>query len=242
MEKKINFHAKKGMILVVFSVFLISFVSAAQPSLGSMPPLPDYFFGDVNIDGNEALIGTDIEIYVNSSLEKTYVMDKKGEYDLYVKSGNSGDEIKFKIQDILAASLQERQGGAKENLDLSISTVSSNPSSSGSSGGSGGGSSGGGGSGGSSGESVSDSGSTANTFEDSYKDITEISNEQNDSGNETEETDSEEISENLFGITGAVIGFAKSKSGIGLIIGLFALLGIGVFYINKIKPLKWKKE
>ncbi len=142
METKINEKAKKEIILIFFSVFLISLVYAgAPPGSGSIPPLPDHFIGDVTINGQNAPVGTQISIYVNSTLEGSILTTVVGEYDLYIKTGSINNTIEFKILDKIAGS-DIRGWGETTFLNLSITTTLSSPppSPSGGSGGGGGGS------------------------------------------------------------------------------------------------------
>ncbi|MEX2017581.1 MAG: hypothetical protein WD876_03850 [Candidatus Pacearchaeota archaeon] len=218
METKINLKAKKEIILILFGVFLIGFISA-QPSSGSIPPIPDHFIGNVVIDSQDALVGTQISIYVDAALESVYDITEAGKYDLYVKTGEAGDLIEFKIQDLLAGS-STRQGGETIYLDLIVSTIT--PPSSNPTGGSGGGSSGSGGSG----ETISPSSSI-----DSSPGPEEEAETTQKRGEQTETSS---------GITGAVIGFLDSGGGIVTII-VILVLGIGVILI-KFKAPKWKRK
>lgn len=222
---------KKKIILLFASLFLISLVYAAPPSFGSIPPLPDHFTGDVTINGQDAPLGTQIDVYVDSTLEGSVLTIIVGEYDLYVTTGSSGDVIEFRISDILAENSESpiRQGGETINLNLSLTIPSTNPPSSGSSGSSGGGGGGGGGGGSSSGGGFISPPSTI--INEPISDTLE---------NETQERESENQEEISPGITGAVIGFLGSGKGLAAIVFVI-VLGIGVILI-KFKPLKWTKR
>jgi len=229
MEKKINIKAKKEIVLIFLSVFFIGFVYALTP-----PPLPDHFIGNVIIDGQNASVGTQIEVYVGSVLESIYNVTEEGKYDLYVKTGGTGDTIEFKVQDKLAGD-STRQGGETVVLDLSLTTTTTTtpPSSSGSSGGSGGGGRGGG--------SGSSGGSSSGGGIISPPSTTEISELESDpEGNTTQTSETEEQGKTSFGITGAVVGFLDSGKGI-IAIAFVIVLGIGMMLI-KFKPLKWIKK
>ena len=215
METKINIKAKK-VILIAFSILLIGFVCALIP-----PPLPDHFYGSVTVYGNQADIGTKIEVRVAGVLEKIYNVTTKGKYDLYVKSGNISNGIEFKIDNKVAGSAT-RGWGETTPLDLSITTTttpSSPPSSSGGSGGGGGGG------------FVSPS-STTGTSESG-------SGGSEENTIETQETE-EQMGGKQTGITGAVIGFLGSGKGIITVI-IVIVLGIGVILI-KFKAPKWKRK
>jgi len=222
MEKKINIKAKKEIIFIFLSVFFISLVYALPP----IPPLPDHFLGNVTINGQNAPVGTEIKVYVNNNLEDTVTINIVGKYDLYVKTGGTGDIIEFKVQDKLAGD-STRQGGETINLDLSLTTTTTTPPSGGSSGSSGGG--GGGGGGGSSGGSSSYSTSPQDTTPKNNSNFTELNLEEN----------KEAQGVNL-GITGGAIGSLGSGKGIIAIIFII-VLGIGVMLI-KFKPRKWTKR
>lgn len=107
---------KKKISFFIVSFFLINLVYALIP-----PDLPDHFRGNLIIDEQDAPTETEIKIYVNNELESTTTTTIIGEYDLYVKTGYSGNEIKFKVNDIDAATY-ERQGGETINLDLEVYT------------------------------------------------------------------------------------------------------------------------
>jgi len=226
MEKKINFEtkinlkAKKEIILIFFTIFLIGFVYA----VGLPPPLPDHFIGNVTIDGQNAPIGTQISIYVNSTLKPIYSISEAGKYDLYITTGEFNDSVIFKIQDRLAGNAT-RQGGKTIYRDLSITTTSS-----GDSGGSSGGGGGGGGGGGSSGSSagiISPSSTTNESASGSEDDTTQTSKTIGQKSSTT-------------GITGAVIDFLGSGEGM-IIVLVILILGIGVMLI-KFKAPKWKRK
>lgn len=106
---------KKASLIIAF-IFLINIVSALSP-----PLLPDHFKGNLLIDNNNAPIGTEIKIYVNSQLENTITTTVFGKYDLYVKTGNYGDEIKFKVNS-LETSAYSRTGGETFNENLQVWT------------------------------------------------------------------------------------------------------------------------
>ncbi len=228
MEKKINIKAKKEIVLIFLSVFFISLVYALPP----IPPLPDHFIGNVTIDGQNAVVGIQISIYVDSVLESVYNVTEAGEYDLYVATGESSDSIEFKILDEIAGTsiTPTRQGGKTIFMDLSvIITPPSPPSSSGSSGGGGGG-------GGSSGSSGGGGGFISPP-------TTETSGSGSSSGEEVVQEESQEIEEQgaiRSGITGAAIGFLGSGKGI-IVITVLVILGAGVVLI-KFKPRKWTKN
>ena len=90
----------KKVILLIAGFFLINLVFALPP----IPPLPDHFIGNVLIDGQNASVGTQIEVYVVSALESVYNVSEEGKYDLYVTTGETGNLIELKISDILAGS------------------------------------------------------------------------------------------------------------------------------------------
>lgn len=218
---------KKKIILVVFGLFLINLVCAV-PNLGSIPPIPDHFYGTVIIDGNNTSAGTQINVYVGGILEENYNMTQAGQYNLYVNAGSIGEVIEFKISD-KSAGTSTRQGGETVYLNLAITTTSTETTTTTSSGG-GGGSSGGGGGGGSSVSSVT----------------TPITSSQSDSsepetGDSTEIQEAEQTSEKISpSITGAVTNFLKSEKNL-TIIGALVLIVIGAMLI-KFKPRKWKRN
>lgn len=137
IKKKINF----GLILLIFllSVALV---------FASPPPLPDKFSGNVLINDENAPIGTEIDVYVNETLDSTYTLDEIGKYTLDVKSGFIDDIIIFKIEDVEAGKAV-RGWGTTTDLDLNATiqeeSTEEQPSISGD-GSSGGGGGGGGGS------------------------------------------------------------------------------------------------
>jgi len=206
----------KKVILISFSIFLISLVYALELP----PPLPDYFYGNVIIDEQSAPIGTLIEVYVAGNLEQTYNVTQIGKYDLYATTGSINNTIEFRISDKIAGS-STRQGGKTINLNLSISTQvenpsSNTPSSSGGSGGSGG----------------------ITTPQTNVADESNLSAEVNESQNQENE---EQEKTRGIGITGSVIKFLSSGTGIATII-VVIILGIGVILI-KFKALqKWKRK
>lgn len=219
--------AKKEIIFVVMSVFLISLVCAEY---GSIPPLPDHFIGNVTLYGTEAPNGTEIMIYVAGNLESVYNVTEKGKYDLYVKTGNVNDNIEFKIFDKVANS-STRQGGKTKILNLELSNKISIPSVDSPAGSPGGGGGGGGG------------GGTPSVVKDLSYNITTnntgLTYELQD--NKSEIKLDEEISTGF--LTGAAIGtidFIKSKTGIFVFI---VFLGTGVMLIKFRFPLKkWIKK
>ncbi len=223
MEKKINLKAKKEITLILFGVFLIGLVSA-------VPPIPDHFIGNASIDGQDAPVGTQISVYVDSTLESVYDVIEAGKYDLYVKTGIAGTSpsiIEFKILDKLAGN-STRQGGETIYLDLAVSTSTSSgtsPSSSGNPSGGGGGSSGGG-----------FIPSSTQTNETNPTNLTTIS----DTEKEEDKTETKD-KETKFGITGNVIGFLGSGEGIVAII-IVVVLAIGVILIKFESPRKWIKR
>ncbi|MDO8516848.1 MAG: hypothetical protein Q7S33_01875 [Nanoarchaeota archaeon] len=100
---------------LVLSLFLSSLISALSP-----PLLPDHFKGNLLIDDNNASIGTEIKIYINNELKDTVSSTILGKYDIYVKTGNYNDEIKFKVSNILVASSSQRKGGEIVNTDFKV--------------------------------------------------------------------------------------------------------------------------
>jgi len=108
--------SKKKIAFIILSLFLVKLVYALAP-----PDIPDHFKGILIIDDQDAAIGTEIEIYVNSVLEGISITLVEGEYDLFVKSGNSGDEIKFIINGIETGNI-ERKGGETIIFDLILHT------------------------------------------------------------------------------------------------------------------------
>ena len=237
---------KNKIIFLVMGVFLISLVCAA-------PPIPNHFMGNASIDGTDAPIGTEIKVYVAGN-ETIYNTIQLGKYDLYVKTGNIDDNIEFKILDKLAGS-SNRTNGETIILNLEVSQDSnpvSPPQSSESPSG------GGGGGGGSSTywkcvqwndwSECSDGEQTRTCTEKvkcSFSEKTDLSETKNCALDSVETEDdnvkleSDEIQETTgSGITGAVIGFAKTGKGIGLIFGFIIIVfGIGVMAIRK-KSLK----
>lgn len=109
----------KKIIFIVMGLFLVSLVCAA-------PPIPNHFMGNVTIYGEDALIGTEIMVYVAGNLETTYSTTQLGEYDLYVKTGNINDDIEFKIKDKLAGN-STRTTGETIILNLEISDTPISP-------------------------------------------------------------------------------------------------------------------
>ncbi|MFH1918145.1 MAG: hypothetical protein ABIJ14_03540 [Nanoarchaeota archaeon] len=227
MERKINQKAKK-IILICFSFFLVSMVGAVD--LGSIPPLPDHFIGNVTVDGQSASIGTLIKVYVNSELEFVYNITQAGKYNLYVKTGISGNSIEFKISDKIAGTSNRSNGGIVY-LNLAITTTSTETTTTTSSGGSSGG--GGGGGGGSTAPSVNLL--LTNSTESNSTELSDSPTENSEIQEETQQNPS------FFRMTGVVTGFAKTKKGIATIFALIIILGIGVMLI-KFKPQKWKKN
>ena len=115
--QKTNKTWKKEIILIFFSIFLISFVYAID--LGVIPPIPDHFYGNVTLYGQKAAIGTQIKVYVDSMLESIYNITEAGKYDLYVKTGESNSVIKFVINGIISGD-STRQGGKIIPLNLEL--------------------------------------------------------------------------------------------------------------------------
>ena len=250
MEKKINFKTKaaKEIILIIICLFSISLVCAA-------PPIPNHFMGNVTIYGEDALIGTEIMVYVAGNLETTYSTTQLGEYDLYVKTGESGGEaITFMINDKLAEESSTRTNGEVIilNLEISdspapvISPVSPPASPSGG---------GGGGGGGtttywtcvqwndwSECSNEEQTRTCAEKVECSFSEKVNLSETKNCALNSVEienKISSDEIQETTApGITGAVTGFVKTGKGIGLVfVFLIIVFGIGVITLKK-KALK----
>jgi len=216
---------KKKIILFVLGLFLINLVYAAVPSFGSIPPIPDHFAGKVLIDNQNAPVGAQIEVYVDSVREFIYDITEQGKYDLYVTSGNYGDLIEFKILNKIAGSLT-RQGGEVITLDLAITTITSNDGGSSGGGGSGGG--GGGGSGGSSGTGQ----------------VTPSISQQTDNNiNTSQNTETKtENNKDVSLLTGSsILNFVTSGEGIAVLAGLILVVLAGVILI-KHKPPKWKRN
>ncbi len=229
MEKKINstkkMEIKKEIILIIMGIFLISLVSASGHP-GSIPPLPDHFYGNITLYGQSAPIGTLIEIYVGGIVEKNYNITQIGKYDLYVKTGETGELIEFKVNNKLART-STRQGGKSTYLDLSVIKIISPPS--GTSGGGGGSSGGGGG-------SIASPSSSSNS-----ENTLPVNNSENNKTNIKKENKTKEQKNTGFGITGGVIGTLNSGKTIIAVVFLI-ILGIGVVLI-KFKPLqKWTKK
>jgi len=235
----------KKIIFIVMGLFLVSLVCAA-------PPIPNHFMGNVTIYGEDALIGTEIMVYVAGNLETTYSTTQLGEYDLYVKTGNINDDIEFKINDKLVESSTRTTGETIIlNLEISdspapvISPVSPPASPSG----------GGGGGGGtttywkcvqwndwSECSNEEQTRTCAEKVECSFSEKVNLSETKNCALNSVEienKISSDEIQETTApGITGAVTGFVKTGKGIGLVfVFLIIVFGIGVITLKK-KALK----
>ena len=237
----------KKIIFIVMGLFLVSLVCAA-------PPIPNHFMGNVTIYGEDALIGTEIMVYVAGNLETTYSTTQLGEYDLYVKTGNINDDIEFKINDKLVESSTRTTGETIIlNLEISdtpispvISPVSPPASPSG----------GGGGGGGtttywtcvqwndwSECSNEEQTRTCAEKVECSFSEKVNLSETKNCALNSVEIENkiisSDEIQETTApGITGAVTGFVKTGKGIGLVfVFLIIVFGIGVITLKK-KALK----
>lgn len=241
MEKEIlqiSQEEKRSWQKVVIVLSFISLISLVSADLGPVPLIPDRFLGDVTIDGQNAPVGTQINVYVNSVLVLNYTLDNIGGYNIYVKKGNVNDKIEFKILDKLAGS-STRKGGETINLDLSISTASV-PVSQGSSGGGGGS---GGGSGGGNTGLIGNIGN--NTLENSS--VFLIREEDNESKDEIDEeghsSNNSERQGSIARITGFVTGFTGFLEPIGdLAFAILAIvLLIGVILI-KFKNPKWKRR
>jgi len=237
----------KKIIFIVMGLFLVSLVCAA-------PPIPNHFMGNVTIYGEDALIGTEIMVYVAGNLETTYSTTQLGEYDLYVKTGNINDDIEFKINDKLVESSTRTNGETIPlNLTISdspipvISPVSPPASPSGG---------GGGGGGGtttywkcvqwndwSECSNEEQTRTCAEKVECSFSEKVNLSETKNCALNSVEIENkiisSDEIQETTApGITGAVTGFVKTGKGIGLVfVFLIIVFGIGVITLKK-KALK----
>ena len=235
----------KKIIFIVMGLFLVSLVCAA-------PPIPNHFMGNVTIYGEDALIGTEIMVYVAGNLETTYSTTQLGEYDLYVKTGNINDDIEFKINDKLVESSTRTTGETIIlNLEISdspapvISPVSPPASPSG----------GGGGGGGtttywkcvqwndwSECSNEEQTRTCAEKVECSFSEKVNLSETKNCALNyveiENKIISSDEIQETTARITGAVTGFVKTGKGIGLVfVFLIIVFGIGVITLKK-KALK----
>ena len=237
----------KKIIFIVMGLFLVSLVCAA-------PPIPNHFMGNVTIYGEDALIGTEIMVYVAGNLETTYSTTQLGEYDLYVKTGNINDDIEFKINDKLVESSTRTTGETIIlNLEISdspapvispvISPVSPPASPSG------------GGGGGattywtcvqwndwSECSNEEQTRTCAEKVECSFSEKVNLSETKNCALNSVEienKISSDEIQETTApGITGAVTGFVKTGKGIGLVfVFLIIVFGIGVITLKK-KALK----
>ncbi len=102
----------KYLKLLVFLLFLVSFVSAFSP-------IPDTFSGSVKISGEDAPIGTEIELYVNNDYIITYPTTEVGTYEIDVKNGTTGNPIAFKILNQIAETAT-RTGGLITTLPLSV--------------------------------------------------------------------------------------------------------------------------
>lgn len=108
---------KKKIGIFFVSLFFVTLVYAQVP-----PDLPDHFKGNLIVNGENAPIGTSIKIYVNSKLEDTIESTVLGKYDLYVKTGNSGNQIKFYANEIEAGTAT-RQSGKNVDLNLEIEST-----------------------------------------------------------------------------------------------------------------------
>ncbi len=222
-----NEKTQKKIVLILLGFLIFSFASA----LSSPPPLPNHFSGNVTLYGNAAPIGTLIDVYMEGTLEQAYNITQAGKYDLYVKTGNSGENIEFKINGKVAG-IANRTNGEVINLNLELTSTpapntppSSSSSSSGSSSGGGGGGSGG---------SIIPKNTSA---ENSTEDINEQMINQGFDNETVTETDNNAA---VAGITGAVVGFARTGRGI-VAIAAVIILTAGVMLI-KFKPQKWKKR
>ena len=217
METKINIKAKKEIVLILFSVFFISLVCA----LGPIPPIPNHFIGDVVIDGQNAPVGTQISIYIDSTLESSVLTTIVGKYDLYVKTGINEDLIEFKIQDKLAGSTT-RQGGETIYLNVSITTTTPPDDDSSESSDEDGGGGGGG------------------NYVAPIQPITLNETDTISEGINKTKVQKEDNQTPGIGMTGAVIDFLGSGKGITIIM-IIIILGIGTVLI-KFKTLKWKRN
>ena len=111
---------KKITIIFILAFFLnLSFTHA-------VPLIPDTFYGTVKLDNNNVTIGSIITITVAEIIDSTYTMTKNGQYELFVKKGNFGDEINFYINNNLFGT-RTRAGGIKENYNLSYTTPPKDP-------------------------------------------------------------------------------------------------------------------
>ena len=235
----------KKIIFIVMGLFLVSLVCA-------VPLVPNHFMGNVTIYGEDALIGTEIMVYVAGNLETTYSTTQLGEYDLYVKTGNINDDIEFKIKDKLAGNSTRTTGETIIlNLEISDTPISpvispvSPPASP----------SGGGGGGAttywtcvqwndwSECSNEEQTRTCAEKVECSFSEKVNLSETKNCALNSVEIENkiisSDEIQETTApGITGAVTGFVKTGKGIGLVfVFLIIVFGIGVITLKK-KALK----
>ena len=101
-----------------YKKFLIVFLLMAALAY-AIPPLPEKFSGSVTLDNAQAPINTEIRIYVNNAYKESYSLEEAGVYSLYVKDGDIGNKVEFKISNQTAGT-STRKGGAKTDLNLAV--------------------------------------------------------------------------------------------------------------------------
>lgn len=92
----------------------------------AVPAIPDTFFGTVKMDGKNISAGSIITVKVAGEIDSEYIMSQEGEYELTVKKGVFGDEIKFYINNNLFGT-RTRVGGMAINYNLSYTTPPKDP-------------------------------------------------------------------------------------------------------------------
>ena len=105
-----NLLKKLGIVIVL--LISLSVVIA-------LPPFPDKFEGKLKIDDADAAIGTEIGVYLEGVYLESFETEDEGNYTLFVRGGDLGDSITFKIlNQVVGESI--RKNGIDMVLDFSV--------------------------------------------------------------------------------------------------------------------------
>ncbi|MBI2045563.1 hypothetical protein HYT23_05895 [Candidatus Pacearchaeota archaeon] len=241
----------KRLIAVFMLIFVVGFVLAI--------PMPHQFYGDITYNGQP--VPGQCTITAKTVDFTTECKTNNGQYGyspfMCIVDGNDGDEITFSLDSkIIGTSIFESFANTKLNFAINFSTncpiaqycgdgvcnngetcsscsgdcgqCSSSSSSSSSSSGGGGSSSGGGGSSSGGGKKPSNNGTTLLNTNNTNNTSTGVINLNVEDNNEEENQQGQGAR-----ITGGVIGFVSSGSGLGMIFAVLVIVaGLGVILLK----------
>jgi len=245
---------RKEIIFIIGLILSISFVLA-------IPPQPNAFYGTIEYDGESIPGGCSLEVRLNDFSEQCLITNKGYGYDtntcIVLDEENSGGVVEFYLESVKIGEHTFEALGIT-NLDFAIDflpdcsteycgdgicnnaeTCSTCPVDCGACSSGDDDSSGGGGGGGGGGGSSSTSNTVITYTEPDNNGGTSSTNPGSSASNTQSTLEEKEIKSS--GITGAIIGFAKSGFGIGLIIAIL-VLAVGVVIMVSVRKKEPEKK